>query len=465
MKAFVAICAKSGQRVTLHISKPTIEEAREELHKQGYSIIEVKEALPEGGQDGSKTTFYFTILLEGRQKNGQIQSSDIFNAYVKLVDKLGYQVVSICDDPNASEEEKQFITKKIRETHSIYTEKNNAAAKEKEAKEKEEKERSATKPSLDSNSLEQDSVLARKVAKYHALLERVDSKIESLLLRYSDKLEEDRVIRLKDLSRAVKQLKNTTNPDKLKLIGENVLERIGQLEIELLERRISDKKEELLGETNVLLKELGSSKKVVLPEEDFVRQAKIFFQRIRESYFSKRSEESSGERKTEGLSAEFLYYKNVRELQIYEAKRAELRRELLYGFFKLRGEKLERAKLKLRMVEQNIELLTNRIRNRSNSYVKIKRGISASSSALFYLIRSTGDFLLYGILAYALAYWPYAAALSVSGSPFPTAHSSPDVLALLAVSAFFFRQVRSWGTAAVSIPTALFTAAFFSVNF
>ncbi len=41
--------------------------------------------------------------------------------------------------------------------------------------------------------------------------------------------------------------------------------------------------------------------------------------------------------------------------------------------FSLKGEKRERLVLKRKMIEQNIELLTNRIKNRSVSYVKIKR--------------------------------------------------------------------------------------------
>lgn len=209
--------------------------------------------------------------------------------------------------------------------------------------------------------------------KYHALIEKIVIKVEYLVANFQEQLGEDRIFRLKELITALKQLKNIQNLDKLKLVGEAALERVGQLEIELIEKGFIKEKKEALKDTNVLLKGIGSSKRMVLPEDDFVVQAKIFWKGFRDDYLSKAVVKPGAAAAGEISTNEFLYFKNVRELKAYESKRAEINRELLRGMFSLKGEKRERLVLKRKMIEQNIELLSNRIKNRSVSYVKIKR--------------------------------------------------------------------------------------------
>lgn len=123
MANFVAICSKNGQRIELSLSRGTIDEAKAELHNQGFAIIEIREAEAasvESDAAKSLSTFYFDILVDGKRKSGQIKSSDSFRAYIKLVDDLHYQVVSLCDNPDASEEEKKFFTNRIREMYAVF---------------------------------------------------------------------------------------------------------------------------------------------------------------------------------------------------------------------------------------------------------------------------------------------------------------------------------------------------------
>lgn len=123
MANFVAICSKNGQRVELSLVRANIEDAKAELHNQGYAIIEIRETAEFADQAGnSLATFYFDILVEGKQKSGQIKSSDSFRAYIKLVDDLHYQVLAIYDNPSANEEERRFFTNKIREMYAVYKE-------------------------------------------------------------------------------------------------------------------------------------------------------------------------------------------------------------------------------------------------------------------------------------------------------------------------------------------------------
>ncbi len=43
MQSFQAVCAKNNQKIELIVRYNSLEEARHELHLQGYSIIEIKE--------------------------------------------------------------------------------------------------------------------------------------------------------------------------------------------------------------------------------------------------------------------------------------------------------------------------------------------------------------------------------------------------------------------------------------
>lgn len=133
MANFVAVCSKNGQRVELSLSRATIDEAKAELHNQGFAIIEIHE-VSEATSDASAAantlaTFYFDIVVDGKSKSGQIKSSDSFRAYKKLVDDLHYQVISIYDNSAASEEERRFFTNRIREMYAVYKEKNKAPVK------------------------------------------------------------------------------------------------------------------------------------------------------------------------------------------------------------------------------------------------------------------------------------------------------------------------------------------------
>ncbi len=70
------------------------EEARNILHKQGYSIIEIQEVVETSlAQEGN--FFFFDSLINGNIQTGKIQSDDIFKAYRKLIEDLKYDIVAI----------------------------------------------------------------------------------------------------------------------------------------------------------------------------------------------------------------------------------------------------------------------------------------------------------------------------------------------------------------------------------
>lgn len=84
----------------------------------------------------------------------------------------------------------------------------------------------------------------------------VYEKLELFLNTYADKLNEERVLKIKELLPTIRQMRQGSNIDKLRIIGEAALIKLGELEIELLEQDKSIEKSKFLKETNSLLKDL-----------------------------------------------------------------------------------------------------------------------------------------------------------------------------------------------------------------
>jgi hypothetical protein len=64
--------------------------------------------------------FFFDANVNGLTKTGKIQSDDIFKAYKKLVEDLGYNVIYIYTNDGMDEEQKKVITAKVRDGYMLY---------------------------------------------------------------------------------------------------------------------------------------------------------------------------------------------------------------------------------------------------------------------------------------------------------------------------------------------------------
>ena len=119
---FRATCSKWNQKLTLSISAWSIDEARNLLHGQGYSIMEIQENTTANTKQElwGENFFFFDALINGQTKSWKIQSSDVFKAYTKLVDGLGYNILSIYTTEWMNEEQKKVITAKVKDGYSLY---------------------------------------------------------------------------------------------------------------------------------------------------------------------------------------------------------------------------------------------------------------------------------------------------------------------------------------------------------
>lgn len=72
----------------------------------------------------------------------------------------------------------------------------------------------------------------------------------------SETLGEERISKIKELLPVLRQMRQGSNIDKLRIIGEAALVKIGELEMELLARNKNLERTQFLKETNSLLKDL-----------------------------------------------------------------------------------------------------------------------------------------------------------------------------------------------------------------
>lgn len=168
--------------------------------------------------------------------------------------------------------------------------------------------------------------------------------------------------------------------------------KIGELEMELAGSRIDVKRSDFLKDTNKLLKDFGSSKKVGSEADEFKSKLKLIFQSFVEDIVQKDPNEQAVESKVDTSS--YVYFKNLRELGIYKEKLREINKEVLRAFFAPKEKKIRLA-LKKRLILQNISLIQNRIENKKFSYTRIVKGFQYYQDILFYIIRSTADIALY----------------------------------------------------------------------
>ncbi len=386
MAFYRVVAAKNNQRVELTVKFDSEVLARESLHSQGYSIIEIRETAAPVQSD---SVFYFDILLSWQKKSGQIRSDDILKAYKKLVDDLGYEVIRIYTSQDVEENEKMYTTAKTRESYLEFKKRNTEAA----PVQKQQQEALPQKSQQTTDSVQNFWYLWREVQKYQAILLSVSQKMEQFVEKYSGNFEPERIEKIRQIIIALRQTKQSTNIDKLRTIGELALLKVGELEMEIATQNHELKKSQFFRETNSLLKDLGSNRRVGSEMETVKKKMKQMFSDIKTSFSQPESEKPTTTPESDG----FIYFKNLRELSIYREKLKEVKKELWRNFFG-NSPKKDRLLLKKRLLEQNILILESRVEKKYISYTKITKGILYYEDVIAYIIRSFADTLLYVLM-------------------------------------------------------------------
>jgi DNA-dependent RNA polymerase auxiliary subunit epsilon len=384
MPLYQATVAKNNQKVSLSLQQNSKEDAREYLHAQGYSILsidEVREALVDAKKSKS---FFFIVRIQGQEKRGQINSLDILSAYKKLTEDLSYEVRSIYEDVDSNEEEIAYSTARAKQAYL-------------ELKERTKNKiiQTQQKDWTEEWSSEKLTVLEKEVARYQLLLEKIYIKLITLVSDHSVIFWEDRSAKIATLAAAIKQARQITNINKLKIIGEETLLKIWALELEIVDWEHEENKKKFIAETNMLLRGIGSSSRVSVGLAAFEGKLKTLKDEI---FWSSISPEKTAEIKDK---TSFAYFKSLKELSVYEEWLKMIKKELLALIF-VRSEKKARLSLKKKLLEQNILILQSRVKWNRFSYTRIIKWLFYYNDLLiltFNYLASASIFFLAGAVA------------------------------------------------------------------
>lgn len=384
MAFYKATCAKNNQKIELMVQFDSLEDARQNLHSQWYSIIEIKET---SEFTNNSEIFYFDFLTDWKIKKGSINSDDILKAYIKLVDDLHHNIIFLYENKEATENEKILTTQKIKHSYDIY-------------KSRVKESPNIQAPIKKENHWEENninSILLKELNHYYLLIDKVLEKINFIINNFGENITIERKVKLNDLYNSLKQVKNITNISKLKLIGETALLKIGEFQMELISQNIMEWKKEILWDTNKLLKWFWSTKQINLPEDDIKLKINNLYKDIL-FYIKNLTIFTLKKEKIDRSS--WKYFNILRELETYKIKLKEINFEILKNFFN--KEKKLRLVLKKKFILQNINLITKRIKNKKISYTKTIKWFNYYKDIIIFLIQKLWDLVVYSLFIYTI---------------------------------------------------------------
>lgn len=386
MNTFKVICAKNNQKVDLIVQYNSIDEAKEHLHKQGYSIIDIQEVSENLDNSG---IFYFEAIINSEKKSWKIKSNDIFKAYLKLVDDLHYNIIYIYDQKDLEENEKIIITQKVKETYKIY---------KWSQKSKIETKKNSEKSKIETKTSDISDIVLKELNYYYNLIDNIIEKIDYIFTTYSSYIDPVKKEKLGQIYTALKQVKNITNISKLKSIWELSLIKIWEFEKDLIINNSTLIKKDILKNTNKLLKSFWSKEYIQVSEENY---SKIITD-ILKGFFKEKFIQKNNEKVVKIDKNSYAYLKIIKELNTYRDKLREIQLKKLKAAVLFDKEKSKRLTIKEKLVKQNISLSKNRLTNNNFSYTKIVKWFSYYNKLILFLIQKTSDLFIYSIFIYSI---------------------------------------------------------------
>lgn len=390
---FRAICSKWNQKLTLSLSASNIDEARGLLHGQGYSIMEIQEVssvAQKSSEDSAGNFFFFDAKINGLIKSWKIQSVDVFKAYKKLVDDLGYDIIYIYTTEGMNEQQKKMITAKVRDGYMMYKQSMGFDTTEKKTQTEKEVDMQEISP-----------LMLKEIAHYTTIIDSTIEKIQNLFLKYHNTITPEKKIELENIENTLAQGKGMSNLWRMKILVENALNVIGRVESELIKSGTNGEKRKILDETNALLKQIGSSNRIETENDnksDITKTITSFF-----NSFAKK-EVSKVEQKKKVDTNSFIFYKNLRELNIYKSNLNKVVIDILKSIILFDFHQTKRLLLKKKLLEQDIQIIDNRIHNKNISYSRIIKGTRYYTDGFLSIFQKIGDIVLYWLFIYSIIF-------------------------------------------------------------
>ncbi len=430
MQKFKIVASKSSKKYNLILTSESEIQARERLHKEGYSILSIKIA---DEKEIQGTKFVFHVISGEGVKKGIIIWEDIFKAYVKLKKDLGYDVKYIYpegDESYLDDEKKTRIIHDLEQGYKIKIEsKKQIIVKEKE-------DITATK------EIDNSFYLKKELDTTHELIEHVLQKLQPIVDNQKDyKLSPEKIEKLRVIYNNITKLKKSTNTNKLREVGELALMKIGNIELSSLEWEKTKASKDLLKETNGLLRKIGSWKQFHEKSKDINYILGNFISKIEKSIFWKK--ENNLEKKVEKKDLidkeSYSFLKTLLLLEKYTEKLKKSNSEILKNITSIVlpfGKNIEvRDKLLIRrkVITQNIALLKAKKTWSIGSYTAVVKWYNKVFWAIGEIFRSISRVLLYVVVFYSFLFVTYLWGIKLGYTPIEASFHYQGILYFLVI--------------------------------
>lgn len=396
MQNYKLSVSKNWKKYTIVFKAETEKLARERVHKEWYSILSIEEI-----REKSElwNTFIFNAFTsDWEQKNWKIVWEDIFKVYVKLRKNLEYDVKLLFseNDRDLELEKKEKIIKNLEDEYNIFY------SKSKEVKE--DKIREKIRKQKEENRKDESFYLKKELDQTYKLLDHVLLKLENLISEKNNiKINIETKEKIKNIYNSIIVLKKSTNLSKLKEVWELALIKIWKIELEELEKKHDKNSNDLLKETNFLLKKIGSKEVFIEKNKDISYIFSKFLKEIKESFWKINSKK---EKKEEIDKDSHSYIKNLLFLKKYKQKLKENNIYILKNIFKvlINKEFRENLLLKRKILQQNITLFKAKEKWVWFSYTSVKKWFTKLVDYILRLIKLFKDYLFIVIFIYSIIY-------------------------------------------------------------
>jgi hypothetical protein len=449
---FQATCSKWNKKLTLTLNASDIDSARNALHSQWYSIIEINETSSWTTNDGN--FFYFDAKVNWLLQSGKIQSTDIFKSYKKLTEDLKYDIIYIYTNEGMPEESKKLITAKVKDGYRLYRESMG------EDVDLEDELRWKTQDQQDMQEISWE--VLKEIAKFGTVIDSSIEKIQNLFLKYHQTITPEQRINLENLENSLIQTKWTKNLWKMRNTVENWLRSIWEIELSLLKIGMTEEKKQFLEETNALLKQVGSKDRIESKEE---KENSLEFKINNLFTRTTKTVAPVAEKKEKKDTNSFIYFKNKRELDIYKKKLSSIEIEILKSVFSFQFSQLKKLLLKRKLVSQNIEIIDNRINNRIISYTQMIHGMEYYVKSIFSIIDMITNIFFYTMYVYTISFIILHILDIMNILPSHFDGKSILFITILTISATLLSYIRWIKGAILVLPILLFSIYFLSINF
>lgn len=458
MKKFKISVTKGQKKYTLVLKAENETEAKQRVHSEGYSILNLHEIWDEVEQWHA---YSFVWIKDWEEKKGKVMGNEIFKVYIKLRKDLGYKIIELYSDEQEKPEQ-QELNKQVRnleQEYQIYLETLRKTEKKQPKKEAADKIDRTKETNIDS------FFVKKELEQTYKLIDFVLIKLQNLIDNKEIKdLDITQKEKLKTLYNSIIKIKKSTNIAKLKEVWELALYKIWLLELKELEKNKSDNMKVLLKDTNKLLKQIGSSKQFIEKDKDYKRILWEKFWEIFKNFSGWKKRKKIDKTSHEYIRTELLIRK-------YKEKLKQNTQEIIKNFFVTKKNKKDDLFLRRKVIKQNLVLYKVKQKWVNYSYTAIKKWYSYILEMIDKIITVIRQYIFAIIFFYTFFILAYIVL-------FPLISSNPVVLSqiqfnfqwlfyfIICIFIYITLYIRKWYISlGVNFVILFFIVIFWIINF